>query len=265
MKQQIFRKEALERMSSPEQLDELMPVTSPRGWLALAGIGAVLLLATVWGFVGRIETFTPGVGALVRDGGMRHVAASREGKVAAVLVHVGDSVKVGDVLVHFASETADRETGTHRIVSGDDGRVLYVSVMPGETVREGDVLVGIELPGRPMQAVLCVSTRDGYQVKPGQTVQLAPATGDQYSSQTLIGTVTTAGRFPETASSIFRMLRNPDWVKELVQRGPLLEVRVELPRTDEVRALYFGTPCSAKITVSRKRPIEFVFPVLGSQ
>ncbi|MFV2070601.1 MAG: hypothetical protein ACC645_26840 [Pirellulales bacterium] len=167
--------------------------------------------------------------------------------------------------MQFASETPGRETETHRIVCGDDGRVLYVSVLPGETVREGDVLIGIELPGRPIEAVLCVSTRDGYQVKPGQTVQIAPATSGQYSSRTLVGTVATAGRFPETASSIFRMLRNPDWVKELVQRGPLLEVRVQLPQTDEVRKLFFGTPCSAKITVSRKRPIEFVFPVLGSQ
>ena len=38
----IFRKVALERLSSPEQLDQLMQVTSPKGWLALAGLGALL-------------------------------------------------------------------------------------------------------------------------------------------------------------------------------------------------------------------------------
>ena len=32
---QIFRKTALEKLSSPEQLDELMKITTPKGWVAL--------------------------------------------------------------------------------------------------------------------------------------------------------------------------------------------------------------------------------------
>ena len=36
---QLFRKKALAKLASPEQLDTLMQVTEPRGWLALGGIG----------------------------------------------------------------------------------------------------------------------------------------------------------------------------------------------------------------------------------
>ncbi len=36
----IFRKVALERLSSPEQLDQLLQVTDPKGWLALGALGA---------------------------------------------------------------------------------------------------------------------------------------------------------------------------------------------------------------------------------
>ena len=35
MKDRLFRKVALERLSSPERLDELMQLTTPGGWLAL--------------------------------------------------------------------------------------------------------------------------------------------------------------------------------------------------------------------------------------
>ena len=41
---EIFRKSALDRMASPEQLDALMRITSPRGWIALLTIGFLLLV-----------------------------------------------------------------------------------------------------------------------------------------------------------------------------------------------------------------------------
>lgn len=50
----VFRAAALERLSSPEQLDERMQVVSPRGWLALAALGALLLAVVLWGCLGRI-------------------------------------------------------------------------------------------------------------------------------------------------------------------------------------------------------------------
>ena len=44
----IFRKVSLERLASPEQLDQLMRVTDARGWVALAGLGLILLTAVGW-------------------------------------------------------------------------------------------------------------------------------------------------------------------------------------------------------------------------
>jgi len=35
-KEGIFRQESLERLSSPERLDQLMQVLAPKDWLALA-------------------------------------------------------------------------------------------------------------------------------------------------------------------------------------------------------------------------------------
>jgi hypothetical protein len=43
----IFRKESLERLSSPEQLDQLMQVVSPKSWLPLASLASLMALALV--------------------------------------------------------------------------------------------------------------------------------------------------------------------------------------------------------------------------
>jgi hypothetical protein len=61
----IFRKESLERLSSPEQLDQLMQVVSPKSWLPLASLASLMALALVWGFLGRIPITAVGKGILV--------------------------------------------------------------------------------------------------------------------------------------------------------------------------------------------------------
>ena len=91
----IFRKVALERLSSPEQLDQMVQVTDPKGWLALAGLGALLLAAVLWGIWGSIPTEAQGSGILLRQGGVSDLVANASGQVQEVLVGVGDTIEKG--------------------------------------------------------------------------------------------------------------------------------------------------------------------------
>jgi hypothetical protein len=60
----MFRKAALDRLSSPEELDQLMHVTRPRGWLARLGLGVILAAGFVWSLVAVIPTTVSGQGVL---------------------------------------------------------------------------------------------------------------------------------------------------------------------------------------------------------
>jgi len=44
----LLRKASVEKLSSPEQLDMMMRVTSPMGWVAVVAIGAMIVVAIVW-------------------------------------------------------------------------------------------------------------------------------------------------------------------------------------------------------------------------
>lgn len=94
----IFRKVALERLSSPEQLDQLLQVTHPKGWLALTAVGAILAAAITWGFVGTIPTEAQGEGILLRQGGVSDLVTLGQGQVEEVRVAVGDEVRKGQVV-----------------------------------------------------------------------------------------------------------------------------------------------------------------------
>lgn len=66
MEHKLFRKVSLERISSPEQLNQYIRVSNPSVWLVLAAVMILLVSACVWGIMGRLET-TLLVKAVVRD------------------------------------------------------------------------------------------------------------------------------------------------------------------------------------------------------
>ncbi len=94
----VFRKVALERMSSPEQLDQLLRVTTPKTWLALLALIAFLGAAVAWGYFGELTTRVSGQGVLIRSGGVRNVVPLGTGQVLDITVGVGDLVTVGQVV-----------------------------------------------------------------------------------------------------------------------------------------------------------------------
>jgi hypothetical protein len=50
----IFRKESLDRISSPDQLDEYIKVSSPSIWLVLTALLVLFTSVVVWGFTGTL-------------------------------------------------------------------------------------------------------------------------------------------------------------------------------------------------------------------
>lgn len=105
----VFRKVALERLSSPEQLDQLMQITQPRSWLALAAWAALLLVALGWGIFGSIPTESVGTGILIRRGGVSDLVAAGTGQVEEVLVAVGAVIEKGQPVATIRQEGLGRK------------------------------------------------------------------------------------------------------------------------------------------------------------
>lgn len=118
----IFRKVSLERLSSPEQLDQLMQVTSPRGWLALWAMVAVAGAALLWGIFGSIPTEAIGEGILLRRGGVSDLVATGTGQVEQMMVAVGDEIKKGQVVARI------RQEGIARQIEETKARIASITV-----------------------------------------------------------------------------------------------------------------------------------------
>jgi HlyD family secretion protein len=133
----IFRKVALERLSSPEQLDQMVQVTDPRGWLALAGLGALLLAAVGWGIWGSIPTEAQGDGILLRQGGISDLVANASGQVQEVLVGVGDVIEKGQPVARI------QQLALLRQIADDRSKLTVLRTQFGEATRVSDQQKGL--------------------------------------------------------------------------------------------------------------------------
>lgn len=104
---QLFRKVALERMSSPDQLDQLLRVTTPRAWFALIGLVALVGVTVLWGFLGQVTTKVAGQGVLIRSGGVQSVVPMSAGRILEVQVRVGQHVNSGQIIATIAQPSLE--------------------------------------------------------------------------------------------------------------------------------------------------------------
>ena len=97
----LFRKKNLDRISSPEQLNAYIRVSTPSVWMLLAAIVVLLAGVCIWGMFGRLETTLPvaavaengAVTAYVKEGDAAKIAAEQAVSVAGVQ---GTVLAVGD-------------------------------------------------------------------------------------------------------------------------------------------------------------------------
>ena len=97
----LFRKAALEKLSTPDQLDRLIVITGPRGWLALLAIAGALVTALLWGVFGTISYKVGGTGMLIKTGGLFNICHNFSGRLVDIRVRDGDLIKEGDVVARI--------------------------------------------------------------------------------------------------------------------------------------------------------------------
>ena len=93
MEKNIFRKKSIERVSSPEQLNDYIRVTSPNVWAILLAVIVFLTGVFVWGVLGHLDTRLT-VAGICKDGTLTcYVKESDIGSVKAGMpVTVGENV-----------------------------------------------------------------------------------------------------------------------------------------------------------------------------
>lgn len=93
MNEEIFRKKSLEKIKSPESLNDYIRVTTPGVWLLLAAVILLLVGIVLWGVFGHIETTVSG-DIHIKDGEAFCYISPDD----ITAVKAGDTVRCGDAV-----------------------------------------------------------------------------------------------------------------------------------------------------------------------
>ena len=110
MSTELFRKSALETLSSPEQLDQVMKITRPRSWIALSAMALILTVALLWSVFGSLPTNVAGNGIVIRKGGTFNIVATGNGTISGLQdFKVGDKIRKGQILGHLSQSALEQQ------------------------------------------------------------------------------------------------------------------------------------------------------------
>ena len=98
MKKDIYRKAALERLATADQLNKMMKITSPLSWLALLGVTFIIVAVVIWSFTGSLPSTVSANGLIVSSSTATNtLVANGEGTVV-LYVSEGQYINKGDII-----------------------------------------------------------------------------------------------------------------------------------------------------------------------
>src|SRR3954469_1797503 len=97
----IFREAALERLSTPERLDQGLTVVGSMSWALLGGLSALVVGGLIWSVIVVVPVTVKGEGILLSPGGVLDVTSDGPGRVTQFLVRTDDAVAVGQIVARL--------------------------------------------------------------------------------------------------------------------------------------------------------------------
>lgn len=273
MQQGLFRQVALERLSSPDQLDRLMRVTDPKTWIALAALAVLTVAVVAWAAFGDVAITARAQGVIIREGGTYQISAHVPGHIESVSVRVGDLLEAGQVIATVESQGS---TAPRVITSPfpSPARVLEILVAKEDAITADTTIVSVELLDEEILGVFYLPATVAGQVRPGMAVRVSPSSAKREEFGFMIGRVRSVAPFPSTERGMTALLENDSLVQlfRTATRGAPVEARVELIRGQTPSGFRWssssgppvpvasGTLALADFVLSDQSPISQVLP-----
>lgn len=273
---QLYRKSALERISSPEQLDKALVVTSPLSWVALAAATVLIVALIVWSIIGTIPVTVSSSGIIASPVSTNAVYTSESGKAVSVLVYPGTVLKSGDPVLTYRTGNGDVRT----LYSDQYGTVTDVMVEAGADITQGNEVVRISPDVSSAQVVVCyVPLKDAKKIERGcEPVSVMLTSADSHTYGHMSARVVNVDSYASSASGMSYVLGKDNNVSSVFQTdgGAVVAVTCELYPDKTTESGYFwsnekgkklevtnGSLVNAKITVENNvRPITKLFSAL---
>ena len=152
MARQVYRKAALERISSPEQLDKMIFITSPTLWLAVLGGIVIVAAALLWSVFGRLPISVETTGVFVSE----QLAQDRGEQKVLCYVPISHGKKIAPGMqVVVCPTTVNQQEYGNMMAEVDSVDPYVTSYSDIESALGSDSLAQMFYQNGPVVAVVC--------------------------------------------------------------------------------------------------------------
>jgi hypothetical protein len=198
----LFRAKALAQIDIPKQIDNLLPITSPKIWIAIAGVAGVLFAAIIYAAGTPQVTSVTTSGRAVAEMGVVTVGTIDEFTLTDMQVSEGESVREGE----FLAEGTGAEGATVVLTAPADGTIWQILASQGQVLSGGAAVLTILPTGSDTHVFVPVPQGASSGVQVGQSAQVLGA------NFAVSGTVSAVSETPlpsDRAAALTSLTLNP--------------------------------------------------------
>lgn len=269
----LYRKSSLERLSSPEQLDKALRVTSPMSWLALLGITFIVVVTVVWSIIGVIPETITVKGIISSVVGSNSVYTEEAGNVVSLRVRTGDEVHLGDTVMTYRN-TSNEITAVY---SDQVGTVSALTLNMGDSFTPGKDIIRVSPVSQGSQVVVCyVPLAQAKRLERGMKVNITLDAMDSNSYGNMVARIVNIDAYATPQEAMASVIGSNNHLESTFTKdGAVVAVACELyPDTGTVSGYYWsnakgaavnvqnGSLVTAKIVTDEVAPITKLFSKL---
>lgn len=153
----VFRQKSIEKISSPEQMNDYIRVSNPSVWMILAAVIVLLAGVFVWGLLGRLDS-TFQTGGVCKDGSLTvYVSEENFAKISekAVISFDGAELALSDIPSSPVRLDDNADPYLLHLTGASAGDWVYVFKVDAAGMKDGIISVSVITERvRPLDFVL---------------------------------------------------------------------------------------------------------------
>lgn len=244
----LYRKSSLERISSPEQLDKVIKVTSPMSWLALIGITLIIVVTIIWSIVGTIPETITSKGIVSSLVGSNSVYTKDAGTVVSLRARAGDDVHLGDPVMTYRNSSNEVIT----VYSDQVGTVSDLVVKKGDEFTPGKDIIRVTPTVQSSQIAVCyVPLANAKKLERGMQVNITLDSLDSNSYGNMVARIINIDAYATPTEAISSVIGSGNNLESTFTKdGAVVAVACELfPSSDTLSGYYWSNDKGANVSV----------------
>ena len=262
----IFRKAALDKIASPDQMDQSMTVVRPSTVLALISVFIMMVVAVLWCIFGTVPEVVHGRGVIINIDKIESIKYPGTGIVENIFISHGERVYNGQVIARIDQQ---------QVIANSSGVVMEIPLRKGDYIQPGTTIAVIDTADvdMPIEALVYFSGTDGKKLKPGMKIGLVPSTVKQEEYGYIVGIIMEVSAFPVSDNYLHASLQNTALVNTFRQIMNPIEVKVSIVPDPQSFSGYkwsssngpqqkigSGFMCDASVITESRRPVSILIP-----